>query len=140
MHKVAAFALFVLGAVCAYPMISSDEGSGSVTGWMLGAMVLVSSGAVCLLIAVNRQKKWDMYESLIRYDGNTYIPYIVRETGIPEDKVIDDINEMISKNFLIGPGADRDPYIDRESGYIAMVDYETGLMLEPIPETDRLHG
>lgn len=102
-----------------------------IIGFLIAAAALAGIGIFILSKAKKQKKKWDTYESMINFHGNTSICYIAENLKLSYEQVIEDIQEMISKNFLIGPNAELAPYIDRESGFIVMTHYETGLPLEP---------
>jgi len=79
-------------------------------------------------------KRWDMYESMIRWSGITPLAFIAEKLGKSIDQVSTDLQEMITKNFLIGPGGDLVPYIDREHDLLVMTDYQSGMPLESVEE------
>ena len=50
------------------------------------------------------------------------------------NKVINDLQEMIDKKFLIGPKENLGAYIDKGNGLLVLTDYMTGQPIEPLDE------
>lgn len=97
--------------------------------------VIFGASGLALMVKMKRNvRKWDQYESLIRWTGNTPLAVIAEKTGKSIDQVSSDLQEMITRNFLIGPRGDLVPYIDREYDLLVMIDYYTGMPLESVED------
>lgn len=94
-------------------------------------------GAAALAFQRVRKKKlgmWEQYENLISWTGITPLQLLTEATGRDTEAVCLDLQEMISKNFLVGPRGDLVPVIDRQAELLVMNDYQTGLPLESVEE------
>ncbi len=119
-----------------------------VTGMLaMGSSTLLDTVVygICILLFVvlavllhtttkRRQTKWGKYEALINWQGNTELEYIASNTGYPMNKVINDLQDMIDRKFLIGPTENLGAYIDKANSLLVMTDYKTGKPLEPLDE------
>ena len=97
-------------------------------------LLFVVLAIVLTSVSKKRQTKWGKYEALINWEGNTSLEYISESTGYPMNKVINDLQEMIDKKFLIGPKENLGAYIDKGNGLLVLTDYMTGQPIEPLDE------
>lgn len=119
--------LFLLATVGAYDLLEGIV-------YLIIGLALAGSGVLLTLKTRNKVRMWDRYDALIRWTGNTSLEFLAGKTGKTVEQVSMDIQNMINRNFLIGPEGNLSAFIDGEYELLIMTDYRTGKPLEPVDE------
>ncbi len=117
--------LLVMGVLSLFGNTGSFELSTFVTSLMLAA-----AGALLLITAIRKVRKWDKYESFINNHGNTPIPFLAEKMGLPPEKVRADVQDMINRNFFIYQNGDVEA--DINGRYDMLILSVNGIPLEPL--------
>lgn len=129
-RKVWGWILTVIGAL-EIPTALAGMSYGSFGD--LGPCLLFLILGLGLLITGKRQvDRWDRYEAIIDNRGNTPISLIAKKMGLPEQKVLTDLQTMIHSDFFIGPNYNIEAYIDAERDLLVMA--SGGEPLKPLPD------
>lgn len=123
--KIWGWILLVMGVMSLFGDTGSFELSAFVT-----SLAFIAAGAMLLITARCKVRKWDKYESFINNHGNTPIPFLAEKMGLPPEKVRADVQDMINRNFFIYQNGNVDAYINGK--YDMLILSVNGIPLEPL--------
>ena len=123
--KIWGWILLVMGVMSLFGDTGSFELSAFIT-----SLAFIAAGAMLLITARCKVRKWDRYESFINNRGNTPIPFLAEKMGLPPEKVRADVQDMINRNFFIYQNGNVDAYINGKYDMLMMS--VNGIPLEPL--------
>ena len=135
-RRMFSVALLSFGGIGALLAILGENLEEHLIGAAFGVPFL-AFGLWLFKISYQKVKLWDKYDSYIRWNGNTSLKYIAENMGKSVDEVCEDLQDMINKNFLVGPSGNLVAIIDRDYEMLIMTDYETGKPFETVADTSR---
>ena len=117
-----AVALAVFGVLLALCALADTNTAQEIIGYLASGGVFMAAGAGMKYHHAKRGKAIRAYEANINYNGNTSIDDLCAYVGKSPEKVIDDLQRMISEGFF--PGA----YVEVQNRLLVMT--ENGVPLE----------
>lgn len=129
--KIWGWILTALGGLELVTAITSIAAGASLTA-LIAPLIFLLPGLFLLWTAKRQVDRWDQYEAIIDNRGNTSLSLIARKMGLPEKRVIADLQEMIHSDFFIGPNYNIEAYVDAEHDMLVMA--SNGQPLRPVPD------